>query len=140
MPRRKRRAPVGHPVLALVASVIRALFDGGPSQVAGSMMFMAAYTSVGVFGLHPAAPRLVKPGFGVRDDTLSYGRLSAERSRIEEALRHEVTVDPLTGLSNRRAFLDRLTGELAQRQRCTVLFCDLDGFKAIWPRRPSPSG
>jgi diguanylate cyclase (GGDEF)-like protein len=59
------------------------------------------------------------------------GRLSAHQSRVERALRQQATVDPLTGLPNRRTFLDRLTTALSQKRHCVVLFCDIDGFKAI---------
>lgn len=42
------------------------------------------------------------------------------------------TVDPLTGLANRQALLDGLRERLARRRGpLAVLFCDLDGFKAV---------
>ncbi|MCW2640203.1 MAG: hypothetical protein JWP76_2509 [Dactylosporangium sp.] len=62
------------------------------------------------------------------------GRLSAQRARAERALLYQATHDALTGLSNRREFVARLTEELSrdhQRIRPLVLFCDLDGFKAV---------
>lgn len=59
-----------------------------------------------------------------------------ERAALEEQLRYQAFHDPLTGLPNRAAFLDRLTRAVcrsdgAQRPKVAVLFLDLDGFKLI---------
>ncbi|MGC9671245.1 diguanylate cyclase domain-containing protein [Planosporangium sp. 12N6] len=62
------------------------------------------------------------------------GWLSAQRLRAERALGHQATHDPLTGLPNRVEFLARLTTALgagAGTGRPVLLFCDLDGFKAV---------
>ena len=52
-----------------------------------------------------------------------------------DALAHQATHDPLTGILNRRAILDRLTKELlrASREdgRLSVGMCDIDHFKKI---------
>lgn len=58
------------------------------------------------------------------------------KSKIkEEETRHLAFHDPLTGLSNRALFDDRLSNALAQAQRhergIALLFVDLDGFKQI---------
>jgi diguanylate cyclase (GGDEF)-like protein len=165
---------------ALIANIVLAATTDPLAIDAANILFMAAYTSVGAFGLHSSAPRLVRHGFVSREDDLSkrrlvllgvalaaipivvgvlillertttrdgvvllvgaaliatlvmvrIGRMSAERARTEQALRQQATVDPLTGLPNRRTFLTRLTEALDRRQRCAVLFCDLDGFKAV---------
>jgi len=57
-----------------------------------------------------------------------------ERKRAEEQLGHNSFHDALTGLPNRRLFLDRLQHMFARAQRnperqYAVLFVDLDGFK-----------
>jgi diguanylate cyclase (GGDEF)-like protein/PAS domain S-box-containing protein len=59
-----------------------------------------------------------------------------ERKRAEEQLEHNSFHDELTGLPNRRLFLDRLQHLFARTQRSperqyAVLFVDLDGFKTI---------
>lgn len=65
---------------------------------------------------------------GVMDDVT----LLKER---EEALRKDSTIDPLTGLLNRRGFLagaaSLLESSSRQNTHCLLLFFDLDDFKAI---------
>jgi diguanylate cyclase (GGDEF)-like protein/PAS domain S-box-containing protein len=57
------------------------------------------------------------------------------RFRAEDAIRHQAMHDPLTGLSNRILFNDRLEQALARRTRsggCVgVMIVDLDGFKNV---------
>ncbi len=58
-----------------------------------------------------------------------------ERALAEEKIWHNAHHDLLTGLPNRRLFLDRLDQEIKQAKRSkatiAVLFMDLDGFKDI---------
>ena len=62
-------------------------------------------------------------------------RLLDEVRQREAALAHEVMHDGLTGLSNRAMLLQRLDQVVALHQRdgrgLVVMFCDLDGFKAV---------
>jgi len=58
------------------------------------------------------------------------------RKQLEEQLRRAALYDAVTGLPNRRLFLDRLTQALEHPRRraearFAVLFLDLDGFKLI---------
>jgi integral membrane sensor domain MASE1 len=59
----------------------------------------------------------------------------AERRRAEAALEQLATHDPLTGLANRRLFLQRFDGAIARRDRSSedaaVVYFDLDDFKSI---------
>lgn len=52
-----------------------------------------------------------------------------------EALAHQASHDPLTGLFNRRAVLDRLYNEIARSERhgehLVVAICDIDNFKRV---------
>jgi diguanylate cyclase (GGDEF)-like protein len=57
-----------------------------------------------------------------------------QKARLLETVRHQASHDALTGLPNRVLFLERLEGELPGARpgaHLGVLFCDLDGFKAI---------
>lgn len=59
----------------------------------------------------------------------------AEREEYRRRLAHEASHDALTGLANRRATVDYLSGALARARRsertAAVLFIDLDGFKSV---------
>ncbi|MBF0160188.1 MAG: diguanylate cyclase [Magnetococcales bacterium] len=58
-----------------------------------------------------------------------------ERGRVEEQIKHLADHDSLTGLPNRRLFLELLDQELKHAQRrsqsLAVMFLDLDHFKAV---------
>lgn len=58
-----------------------------------------------------------------------------EKKRAEEIIRHQANIDPLTGLPNRRMFLDRLQQAIDKSQRehqkLALMFLDLDHFKDI---------
>ena len=58
-----------------------------------------------------------------------------ERKQMEETIKHQASHDILTGLPNRKLFLDILSLKLAQssrnREKSAVLFLDLDRFKHI---------
>jgi diguanylate cyclase (GGDEF)-like protein/PAS domain S-box-containing protein len=58
------------------------------------------------------------------------------RKKLDEELTHQAFHDPLTGLSNRRLFMDHLTIALARLKRhsssrVAVLFFDIDRFKWV---------
>jgi diguanylate cyclase (GGDEF)-like protein len=53
-----------------------------------------------------------------------------ERRRQEDDLRRRASRDPLTGLLNRGALMEEVEARLA-RGPVTVIYCDLDGFKAV---------
>lgn len=59
----------------------------------------------------------------------------SERVRLIDQLRDQATVDSLTGLLNRRAFMDRAEREIALSQRhkqpISVMMIDIDKFKLI---------
>jgi diguanylate cyclase (GGDEF)-like protein len=173
-------------VFAIAGNVVQALAGDSSLRTASAMMFMAAYTGVGLFGLDPAAYRLTGTGPAVRDHLsgrrllflglaiavlpVAFGlsdligghlkgallvvaggvltalvmirirRLSGERDRAEQALRHLATHDPLTGVLNRREFVERLNDEMSRASRSVVVFCDLDGFKAVNDRLGHAAG
>lgn len=61
--------------------------------------------------------------------------LAISNVALRDTLRHQSTVDPLTGLYNRRFFDESLKRELARAQRsrsaCSVVMVDLDHFKRV---------
>ncbi len=71
-------------------------------------------------------------------------RLLTELRETRDALHQQALHDPLTGLANRTLFLDRVEHALAARSRrredFAVLFCDLDGFKAVNDELGHPAG
>jgi diguanylate cyclase (GGDEF)-like protein len=74
---------------------------------------------------------LVRQLLVVLDNRLLLARLLS----TQHELRHQAFHDPLTGLANRSLFADRLRHGLALHQRdlrhVSLLYCDLDAFKAI---------
>jgi len=58
-----------------------------------------------------------------------------EPKRLQEMLRHQAFHDPLTGLANRRLFLERLEAAITRGRQSgsapAVLFIDVDDFKLI---------
>jgi diguanylate cyclase len=177
--------------LALLGNIVQALSSLAWLQVAATMMFMATYGTLGMFGLEPSATQLTQPGDVRQEDELSAGRLvflwaavaavpvvlgaralagvavdgllltvggavvavlvmvriallSFARDRAERALRFEASHDPLTGLPNRREFLEQLGSDLSgprrSRQQSVVFFCDLDGFKSVNDRMGHGAG
>jgi len=74
-------------------------------------------------------------------------RLKAEIARrvaLEVDLRVQASTDALTGLVNRRAFMERFAHELARSQRHgpspTLLMLDIDHFKKINDKHGHPAG
>lgn len=63
------------------------------------------------------------------------GKAAATDRRARRALEHTAFLDPLTGLSNRRLFNDRLSSALARSRYegldCALVLIDLDKFKQV---------
>jgi diguanylate cyclase (GGDEF)-like protein len=74
-------------------------------------------------------------------ESIRRAELDAQRI-ISEQLRHAATHDPLTGLPNRAAVLDRLSAALAagRDNRAGLCYLDLDGFKAVNDRYGHQAG
>ena len=70
--------------------------------------------------------------------------LQASLREARDALAHQATHDPLTGIFNRRAILDRLSEELSRAKRekgkLSLGMCDIDHFKNINDARGHQAG
>jgi diguanylate cyclase (GGDEF)-like protein/PAS domain S-box-containing protein len=75
---------------------------------------------------------------------IAIARNITERKRIESRMADMARTDPLTGLPNRRAFIDSLEQSMATAQRTgdavAVLYLDLDHFKDINDTLSHPIG
>ena len=85
---------------------------------------------------------MLSRGLAIRDESGRATRIAGsqtdvtEQRKVEKELLHANMHDTLTGLPNRKLFMDRLalTGDLASKQpgyRFTLLFLDVDRFKLI---------
>lgn len=72
----------------------------------------------------------------------NYVGAAMENARLYHELRHRATRDPLTGLANRELAGQRLEEVLSSGSAplIGVLFCDLDGFKAVNDRLGHEAG
>ena len=72
---------------------------------------------------------------GAIADSMTVALHAAERNAAEAEMRKLATVDPLTHLPNRTAFIERLDQAIArakrQHQKLALLFVDVDRFKTI---------
>lgn len=102
---------------------------------------LAVHSEQRLFGLYFACWQADRQSRSSTDTEL-LGRLGAvadqaagawEKTRLLEQVRHQATIDALTGLSNRRAFTEMLGATLARAggTKLAVLFCDLDRFKGV---------
>jgi len=71
----------------------------------------------------------------VLTDITEQKQTKKELKLLNVKLKHEATHDPLTGVANRRAILDKLTYELIRAKRnnskLSIGLCDIDHFKRI---------
>lgn len=88
------------------------------------------------FGSNDLSHRITVTG---NDELATVSRafnLMADRlQESQDGLQHQAFHDPLTGLPNRALFMERMENAMARAQRrgtpMSVLYLDLDGFKAI---------
>lgn len=64
----------------------------------------------------------------------------AERERLAALAQHQALHDPLTGLPNRRCFMDTLADRLKTAERLSLLYLDIDGFKPVNDQFGHPAG
>jgi diguanylate cyclase (GGDEF)-like protein len=90
---------------------------------------------LGTFALYGPRPRRPLPEhLALMQDGARLAGIAIERRRTMEKLTHDARHDGLTGLPNRTAIFEHLTGALAcarDAAKVAVLFVDLDGLKTI---------
>jgi diguanylate cyclase (GGDEF)-like protein/PAS domain S-box-containing protein len=114
--------------LEVVASAGQVVTLGAPQQV----IFRV---ESGVFHRWAHAKFVPLTGLGGQVGWIATVDDITDRRQAESQLAHQATHDPLTSLPNRLLLLDRLHQACARLRRTsesvTVLFIDLDGFKAV---------
>ncbi|MBP2690130.1 MAG: diguanylate cyclase, partial [Deltaproteobacteria bacterium] len=83
---------------------------------------------------HPQEKRFRKEHAEIARDIAAVMQLGLSHVERLESLTKKATTDGLTGLSNRKAFLERLEVDLARldgRHPCGVVMLDIDHFKAV---------
>lgn len=83
---------------------------------------------------HPQEKRFLKRHAEIARDITKVMQLGLSHVERLESLTIKATTDGLTGLSNRKAFLDRLAVDLSRldgRHPCGVVMLDIDHFKVV---------
>ncbi len=132
---RDRSEALGLPAGELMRAVpeVRALLDGVGGAPSRAELELAAPDG-GLLHFDAVASNLPSKATGATGYLLVL-RDVTERKRLDSELQRLAHFDTLTGLPNRKLFMDRLSQALARARRdgtpLAVLFCDLDGFKRI---------
>ena len=79
----------------------------------------------------PTGEELSAPDVDALRMLLGVAEQAHERLRLLSELRRSAQHDPLTGLANRTVLHDALADALRQPEGVALLYCDLDGFKAV---------
>lgn len=124
-----------HDVVALIACLFAAHFLGARIGRAATIYFLAIHIPYAAIMIPQGElPEILRLGF-MGGAALFGVHLIAIRRRIEAKLSDLALSDPLTSVANSRYFVAELGKMLAQARRYpvqgTILFMDLDGFKAV---------
>jgi len=80
----------------------------------------------------------------IRIDRERLREVNARLAKLLSGAEHLARTDPLTGLPNRRAFIERLNDELARARRASLPVCiayvDIDNFKRVNDENGHPEG
>ena len=152
LPPRQGAIWAGISIAAAAAIMLLGGPDFGTSAYSASFairfVITAILISVGMFWSEIALRRYQEETAAQKAATQAESaRLKAEIARriaLEQDLRILASTDALTGLVNRRAFMERFSHELARSQRHgpapTLLILDIDHFKKINDLHGHPSG
>ncbi len=101
-------------------------------QVIGALTFYSISKALVFTDIHIDFARKLTTSLSL---ALENSRLFNDRKKMEEEMRQMAHHDPLTGLPNRRLFMDIMKVELNQanrhRKKMAILFLDLDRFKEV---------
>ena len=102
-------------------------------------------TQIGVLSAHSERTHaFTQADLDVLTIVARYVTGACEVAHLHEQLKSLAATDSLTGLANRRCFLDRLEGEIVRARRTgrtvSVALLDLDGFKDINDTHGHPQG
>jgi len=108
----------------------------------GCSLAVVSLTSALSRGPEALVPSLVATVLVTGAVVLRFYGVIRERDRAEAALRHQAHHDQLTGAANRSLLMARLTDDLATgpAPALSLLFIDLDGFKAVNDVHGHPAG
>ena len=114
--------------------VLMVVFGLYISSVGIAMFLSSDHLLMGVATLVVLVLAVAMQALSSRENLALHRRLSAQVEYLassEDRFRTLAWTDELTGLLNRRSFVDRLESELAAPRPFAVLFVDLDRFKEI---------
>jgi diguanylate cyclase (GGDEF)-like protein len=119
--------PVGH------ASEATGL-DGRRILAAGCQTRFSSNTGLAIW--HNAGGRpWDQEDMRLAESVVSIIRMILEYEAVQQEMLHQALTDPLTGLLNRRAFLEEVRRHISRLDReadtGTLMYVDLDGFKAV---------
>jgi len=92
---------------------------------------------------HPQEKRFLKHHAEIARDITKVMQLGLSHVERLESLTKKATTDGLTGLSNRKAFLERMEQDLARldgRHPCGLVMLDIDHFKGVNDKYGHPFG
>jgi diguanylate cyclase (GGDEF)-like protein len=94
--------------------------------------------------VYPPDGGLSAEALELADWLVSQASIALENARLHHVVRRQAITDELTGLVNRRRFMEALDAEIARAQRmrssASLLLADLDDFKRINDRFGHPAG
>ncbi|NNG03690.1 MAG: GGDEF domain-containing protein [Inquilinus sp.] len=124
-----------------MASPIRSHPEPAPALIDPAGLDAAFSSLADLLNQAPGAPAVVRHALEVVRE--AEAMLAAQRQRIAH-LEHLSATDDLTGLGNRRGFLDHLRRHLAAAKRHgetgVLALCDLDHLKQVNDRHGHPAG
>jgi diguanylate cyclase (GGDEF)-like protein len=117
---------------------IRAMFEFFDIEVSALMAVRSEHRVFGIIGAcwqpgSPNTPEMDRELFGRLGSIADQAAGAWEKTLLLEQVRHQASIDSLTGLANRRVFTELLAELLGHDHgsQLAVLFCDLDRFKGV---------